>query len=74
MKTDKKYNGEVSTAIHETVSGLYESGIIDKRMLSEFEASCLTPIREFNAKHIYALQDPNQNSTKLMDPVSHDEH
>jgi putative transcriptional regulator len=62
MKRNKVYKSEAAAAIHETVSGLYESGIIDKQTMREFDESCLTPIREFTPKQIRALREREQVS------------
>ncbi|MBO6561496.1 MAG: DNA-binding transcriptional regulator [Nisaea sp.] len=53
----KAYNSKVMATIHETVSGFYESGLLDKRTLREFDEICLTPIREFSASEIRAIRE-----------------
>lgn len=57
MKKTKSYRTEAASAIHETAAGLFETGIIDKKTMREFDESCLTPIHEFTAKQIKALRE-----------------
>ena len=62
MKKNKAYRSEAAAAIHETAAGLYDSGIIDKQTMREFDESCLTPIHEFTAAEIRALREREQVS------------
>ena len=57
MNKNKGYRSEAAAAIHETVAGLYDSGIIDKQTMREFDESCLTPIQEFTPQQIRALRE-----------------
>ena len=54
MKRTKGYRSKAAAAIHETATGLYEAGVIDKRTMREFDESCLTPIRDFTPDQIRA--------------------
>jgi putative transcriptional regulator len=47
VKKTKAYRSEAASAIHETATGFFEAGIIDKQTMREFDESCLTPIHEF---------------------------
>ncbi|WP_234893736.1 hypothetical protein [Agrobacterium vitis] len=38
----KVYKSEAMAAIHETMEGFYESGVIDKQTMREFDEACLT--------------------------------
>jgi putative transcriptional regulator len=40
----KIYKSEISAAIHESVSDLYEVGLVEKKTMRRFDESCLTPI------------------------------
>ncbi len=62
MKKAKAYRSEAASAIHETATGLFEAGIIDKQTMREFDESCLTPIHEFTPAQIRALREREQVS------------
>jgi putative transcriptional regulator len=55
-KKTKTYRSEAAAAIHQTVAGLYDADIIDKRTMREFDESCLTPVHEFTPAEIRALR------------------
>tara|TARA_E500000318_G_scaffold47748_1_gene44939 strand:- start:249 stop:539 length:291 start_codon:yes stop_codon:yes gene_type:complete len=42
--------------IHETISDLYDSGLVDKKTLREFDDLCLTPVRQFSAEEIRSIR------------------
>ena len=65
MGKTKVYKSEASAAIHETATGLYESGIIDKQTMRGFDESCLTPIHEFSPRQIRALREREQVSQSV---------
>ncbi len=52
----KKYRSEAFAAIHETMEALYESGVVGKQTLREFDESCLTPVQAFSPEEIRALR------------------
>lgn len=62
MKRTKGYRSKAAAAIHETATGLYEAGVIDKRTMREFDESCLTPVHEFSPGEIRALREREQVS------------
>ena len=62
MSEDKTYKSDAFAAIHETVSGYYAAGVIDKQTMREFDEACLTPVREFTAEEIQALRKREQVS------------
>ena len=45
-----------SKAILQTAKGLYEAGIIDAITMHEFDALCLTPIKEMSSHEIKKLR------------------
>ena len=53
----KTYCSEAFGAIHETVSGLHDVGLIDKRTLRKFDELCLTPVRPMQPDEIRALRE-----------------
>ncbi len=65
MRKTKVYRSEAAAAIHETASGLYETGIIDKQTMHDFDESCLTPIQEFSPEQIRALRKREQVSQSV---------
>jgi putative transcriptional regulator len=40
----KTYRSKPLASVHETVAGLAEIGLVDKRTMKEFDALCLTPV------------------------------
>ena len=56
MSKSKSYKSEALGALHETMSDMFESGIIDKKTMREFDLSCLTPIHDFLPEDIKALR------------------
>ena len=57
MNRNRTYKSEAFAAIHETMSGMHEAGVIDKKTMHEFDKSCLTPVQEFSAADIKALRE-----------------
>ena len=62
MTKTKAYRSEAASTIHETATGLFEAGIIDKQTMREFDESCLTPIYDFTPGQIRALREREQVS------------
>ncbi len=56
------YKSKALAALHETVSDMFEAGVIDKRTMRDFDASCLTPIEPFSAEDIRALREREKAS------------
>jgi putative transcriptional regulator len=53
----KQYRSRIAAAIHETAEGLHAAGLLDKRTMREFDASCLTPVHPLSAEEIRALRE-----------------
>ena len=53
----KTYKSELSAAIHETATDLFELGKIDKKTLREFDESCLIKPHEFSPEEIRAIRE-----------------
>jgi putative transcriptional regulator len=53
----KSYKSSIKAAIHETASGLFNAGLIDKQTMRRFDESCLTPVHSFTGKEIRALRE-----------------
>jgi|ERR1700680_760000 putative transcriptional regulator len=62
MSKTKSYKSGVKAAIHETASGLYDVGLIDKQTMRRFDESCLTPVHGFTAKEIRDLREREEVS------------
>jgi len=61
----KRYKSEAFAAIHETASGLRETGVIDKQTMRRFDEACLTPVIELSAKQIRAIREQEQVSQSV---------
>lgn len=62
MTKAKSYKSDIKAAIHQTASDLHDVGLIDKRTMRRFDASCLTPIHKFTADEIRALREREEVS------------
>lgn len=51
------YKSEAFEAIHESATALYEIGAIDKQTMSEFDETCLSPIKELTPTDIKAIRE-----------------
>ena len=47
-----KYKSRALRAAHENARDLYEIGLIDTKTMREFDASCLTTVKELSPKQI----------------------
>ncbi len=48
--------------VHGTAKGLHESGVMDTRTMREFDALCLTPVKNLSAAQIKRLRTQNKAS------------
>ena len=44
-------------AVHETATGLHRAGLLDRAMMREFDALCLTPVEPLSPEEIRALRE-----------------
>ena len=51
-KTTKKYRSDSLAALHETARGLHNAGLIDVKTMRDFDASCLTTVKNLSSKQI----------------------
>ena len=58
----KTYKSEASAAIHETMSGLHQAGVVSKATMREFDELCLTPIKKLTPQEIKAIREEAQAS------------
>lgn len=66
MTRQRTYESDALAAIHETVSGLYESGLVDKKTMRKFDRECLTPIKKLSGNEIKELRDRERVSQKVL--------
>lgn len=52
----KTYKSKILGAIHETATDLYESEVMNKQTLREFDEMCLTPVEPLTPDDIKAIR------------------
>ena len=52
----KQYKSSIMAAVHETAEDLHAAGVMPTRTLREFDAFCLTPMRQLTPEEIRALR------------------
>ena len=57
-----KFKSDAMEAIHSSVQGLYEIGVIDKATMRDFDERCLSPVPELAPKDIRRLRRANKVS------------
>ena len=60
----KQYRSALMASVHETAEGLHAAGLMDKCIMREFDALCLTPVRPLRPKEIRALRLRDGNAGK----------
>lgn len=58
----KTYRNEIAAAVHETVEGMHDAGVVDKQTMREFDASCLTAAAPLPPEEIKAIREREQVS------------
>ena len=53
----KKYRSKIAAAVHEAMSDLHDIGLLDKKTMREFDASCLTEVAPLLPKEVAALRE-----------------
>lgn len=56
MSQPKVYRSKALAAVHETVTGIYEAGFMDKKTMREFDALCLTEIKPLSPEEIRKIR------------------
>jgi putative transcriptional regulator len=54
---NKTYKSEIMRALHEGVTDLYDSNLIDKATMRRFDERCLTPTEPMSGQEISALRE-----------------
>jgi putative transcriptional regulator len=52
----KKYKSKVLAAVHEAMADAHDAGLIDKKTMREFDASCLTEVDPMTGPDVAALR------------------
>lgn len=52
----KKYKSQALAALHESMQGLHDIGLVDARTMRKFDLSCLTPIESMTPEEIAATR------------------
>ena len=63
--TPKRYKSKVFAAVHETAEGLYKAGLMDKKTMRNFDASCLTPVTPLSPQEIAAIREREEVSQSV---------
>ena len=57
-----RFRSKISQAVHRTATDFHEAGVLGKRTMREFDATCLTPLRQFEGRKIEQLRQREQAS------------
>ena len=57
MPKTKIYRSEIAAAMHGTVEGFERAGLVDKRTMRRFDASCLMPADALAPEEIKAIRE-----------------
>jgi len=53
---------KVLDTVHDTAKGLHKAGVMDTKTMHEFDALCLTPVKNLSAAQIKRLRTRNKAS------------
>jgi putative transcriptional regulator len=53
----KTYKSKILAAVHEAMQDAHDVGILDKKTMREFDASCLTEVEKLSARQVVALRE-----------------
>ena len=62
----KTYKSKILAAVHEVMADAHDVGVIDKKTLREFDASCLTTVEPLTAQDVVALRKREGVSQAVM--------
>ena len=66
----KTYKSKILAAVHEAIQDAHDIGIVDKKTMREFDASCLTEVRNLSAGDIAALREREGVSQAVLAAIS----
>jgi putative transcriptional regulator len=64
-KIKRRYKSDILASVHETAAGLYDSGLLDKATMREFDVGCLTLVEPLSPDEIRALREREQVSQPI---------
>ena len=53
----KQYKSKILAAVHEAMQDAHDIGLLDKKTMREFDASCLTEVEPLSAAEVAALRE-----------------
>ncbi len=53
----KTYKSKILAAVHEAMQDAHDAGLVDKRTMREFDASCLTGVEAMTPAQVVALRE-----------------
>ena len=53
----KVYRSKIAAAVHEAMQDAHDIGLLDKKTMREFDASCLTTVEDVSPKQLLALRN-----------------
>ena len=53
---------KILDTVHDTAKGLHKAGVMDTKTMREFDALCLTPVKDLSAAQIKRLRTRNKAS------------
>lgn len=62
MSKPKKFKNDLYESVHESMSGLYRAGVIDKATMRTFDTACLSVPPAFAPEEIQRLREANRVS------------
>ena len=62
----KIYKSKILAAVHEAMQDAHDVGVLDKKTMREFDASCLTEVEKLSAKEVAALREREGVSQAVM--------
>jgi putative transcriptional regulator len=52
----KKYKSQALAALHETMQGLHDIGLVNSQTMRKFDESCLTPVKQMSPEEIAEMR------------------
>ena len=52
----KKYKSQAMAALHETMQGLHDIGLVNSQTMRKFDESCLTPVQQLSPVEIAEMR------------------
>ena len=62
----KIYKSKILAAVHEAMQDAHDVGVLDKKTMREFDASCLTEVEKLSPKDVVALREREGVSQAVM--------